>query len=916
MRPIKLTISAFGPYAGCSVIDMDNLGKDGIYLITGDTGAGKTTIFDAITFALFGEASGENRQPGMLRSKYADGDTPTFVELVFTYRGLEYSVKRNPEYERPSKRGDKTTHQRAEAVLTLPDGSVVTKLKDVNEKIKDILGIDRNQFSQIAMIAQGDFLKLLLAETKDRQAIFRRIFNTSLYQLLQDKIKADLSELNKNYEAEKLSINQYVGGIIGEGEDVEMAKNGNLLFADICELLNNMIGCDRAYEGKLNKVNTKLSTYLEKVNSRLTKAEEYQKLETSYHKKKLEIDSLSTLYDDKKCDFANAQEHKKDIESLTNDIAALEATLPGYEQLENANKRHKEANSKVVELYSLLEKELAKKEAISDTLSKYKSEFAQLEDAGISIEKLNGKKAELTNIINEMNALADSIDSCKKMEKKWISARDEYLIASDRFDHLNALYNAKNKAYLDGQAGVLATTLTEGKPCPVCGSLSHPSPAPMSSDVPSEIALKKAKDEADAASAMLAEKSQIAGRLKGNFDTMLDAVKAKTFQIMEIEYNDDTKAELIAAMADKMSEKSDIEGQIFVETKKNERRKELSALIPQTESLLSLADRQISQFESEIAASKAAAEQLSSHINQLKENLEFDSKAEAIAYRDGIMRKRDAFQKAMANAEADFRECENALSAVRGQLVQLENQLNSGEKLDFSALKNRRNALSMRQARFTKALRDIHHRIVSNSNSLDKIAAKSESLTQLEKQLTWMRALSNTANGNIAGKEKIMLETYIQMTYFDRIIARANTRFLVMTSGQYELRRTREAANNRAQSGLELDVIDHYNGSTRSVRTLSGGESFKASLSLALGLSDEIQAASGGIKLDTMFVDEGFGSLDEESLAQAIKALMSISESERLVGIISHVGELKQKIDKQIVVTKTQSGGSMAKIVM
>ena len=179
-----------------------------------------------------------------------------------------------------------------------------------------------------------------------------------------------------------------------------------------------------------------------------------------------------------------------------------------------------------------------------------------------------------------------------------------------------------------------------------------------------------------------------------------------------------------------------------------------------------------------------------------------------------------------------------------------------------------------------------------------------------------MRALSNTANGNIAGKEKIMLETYIQMTYFDRIIARANTRFLVMTSGQYELRRTREAANNRAQSGLELDVIDHYNGSTRSVRTLSGGESFKASLSLALGLSDEIQAASGGIKLDTMFVDEGFGSLDEESLAQAIKALMSISESERLVGIISHVGELKQKIDKQIVVTKTQSGGSMAKIVM
>ncbi|MBR5266193.1 MAG: SMC family ATPase [Clostridia bacterium] len=208
MRPVKLTVSAFGPYAGHTVIDMDKLGKDGIYLITGDTGAGKTTIFDAITFALFGEASGDNRQPSMLRSKYADGDIPTFVELVFSYRGLEYTVKRNPDYDRPAKRGGGTTKQTADALLTLPDGSVVSKVKDVNGKIHDILGIDRNQFSQISMIAQGDFLKLLLADTKDRQAIFRQIFNTSLYQTLQDRIKADLSDVNRRYDAEKLSISQ------------------------------------------------------------------------------------------------------------------------------------------------------------------------------------------------------------------------------------------------------------------------------------------------------------------------------------------------------------------------------------------------------------------------------------------------------------------------------------------------------------------------------------------------------------------------------------------------------------------------------------------------------------------------------------------------------------------------------------
>ena len=914
MRPLKLTISAFGPYAGCSVIDMEKLGKDGLYLITGDTGAGKTTIFDAITFALFGEASGDNRQPAMLRSKYADGDTPTFVELVFSYRGLEYTVKRNPEYERPAKRGGGSTKQRAEALLTMPDGSVVTKLKDVDAAIKGILGIDRNQFSQIAMIAQGDFLKLLLADTKDRQAIFRQIFNTSLYQTLQDKIRADLSEINRKYDAEKLSIAQYINGIIGDSEQVEQAKTGNMLPDDICNLLENIVSVDKAYDLKLGKVNGKITHYLDALNARFVKGNEYQKLETELNHCKLDAESytLSLQLRKKRCN--ELSDSKNEIDLLTNKVAALDAVMPSYDELENTHKRFKEANSKVISLYSLLDKESARQNEISQLARALKAEFSSLEGAGVSIEKMNNKKEALSDGIGDLNDLLSDIRSCKIMENKYISARDEYLIARDRAEQLTAVYNAKNKAYLDGQAGVLALTLKDGEPCPVCGSAHHPSPAQLSCEVPSQLALKKAKDDADAANAILNTHSEKAGKLKGNYEAQLDIVNAKASSLTGAGYNGETEALVIGAIADKISEMNEIDGQIHLENKKVERRKELSALIPQSESRLSLADRQISQLESDIAAAKTLATELSDMIDSLAEKLEFADKTEAMGHRNELAKRRLDLQNAIDEADRAYRDMQNKLASAQGQVNQLKKQLESMEKVDISSLESRRNGLISRQKAIANALREVHHRIAANELSLGKIREKSHSLTQLEKQLTWMRALSNTVSGNIAGREKIMLETYIQMTFFDRIIARANSRFMVMSGGQYELVRRRTAENNRSQSGLELDVIDHYNGSTRSVKTLSGGESFKASLSLALGLSDEVQSSAGGIRLDTMFVDEGFGSLDEESLQQAIRALSGLSEGSRLVGIISHVAELKEKIDKQIVVTKDKTVGSKVEI--
>ena len=275
---------------------------------------------------------------------------------------------------------------------------------------------------------------------------------------------------------------------------------------------------------------------------------------------------------------------------------------------------------------------------------------------------------------------------------------------------------------------------------------------------------------------------------------------------------------------------------------------------------------------------------------------------------------RAALQKALEQAQKAYQMGKATADTLRGQIQGYQEQLRQAEPIDLELERAKRKTLSVEIARLSEGLTELAARIRCNQTALEHLKEQSGDLEETEKKWTWVRALSNTANGNISGEEKIMLETYVQMTYFDRIIARANTRFMVMSGGQYELKRRIEAENNRSQSGLELDVIDHYNGTERSVNSLSGGETFKASLSLALGLSDEIQSSAGGIRLDTMFVDEGFGSLDEESLQQAMRALSSLTEGNRLVGIISHVAELKEKIDKQIFVTKDRSGGSRAEI--
>ena len=921
MRPLKLKISAFGPYAGFTELDLEKLGTNGIYLITGDTGAGKTTIFDAITYALYGEPSGDNREASMLRSKYANEDTPTEVELVFSNNGKEYTVKRNPEYERPAKKGDGMTTQKADACLTYPDGRVVTKPKDVTAAIREIIGIDRNQFSQIAMIAQGDFRKLLLAETKDRQKIFREIFKTGYYQILQDKLKNESGTLSRKYEEAKLSVQQYINGILCDEDDVislevEKAKSGNMMTADVIELIENLIKNDTVLSEKIQKDITNIEKNIEKANTSLSKAEEYSKAEK-------DLIDAKNQQTERTPDFKNLSNMVKKLESQNSVVdekqkkaTEIEAQYDDYDALLQKQATVLDLEKSIEKATELCECNKENVSNLADEIKSLKKELASISNVGEEKERLLRNKEQVEDKKQKSESLKNRLNDFEKLEKDLEKAQADYISATENAKKEAEKYNLLNKAFLDAQAGILAENLNDGEACPVCGSLTHPKKAEKPVEVPTEAELKLAKKISDDAANKASDESRNAGEISGKVSNEKESIMESLSELLgniAFDSASDKLSELLLTLDEELN---NIKSKIALTENKIQRKEALEKTIPEKEETFEETKEVIAETEKKISVNQATVKETEKQIEEISEKLKFKSRQEA---EDTAKQLKDEIQlhkNTLEKAKTDYANLEKELVELKGKINQLEKQLESKEDIDTEKLSEEKSTLIAKKTELNKKSEIISTRIFTNQRAKENISKKSEDLTEIEEKWTWVKALSNTANGNISGKEKIMLETYIQATFFDRIINKANTRLMVMSGGQYELMRREEASNNRSQSGLELDVKDHYNGSVRNVKTLSGGESFKASLSLALGLSDEIQSNAGGIQLDTMFVDEGFGSLDEESLQQAMKALSSLSEGNRLVGIISHVAELKERIDKQIIVTKEKTGGSKITIVV
>ena len=914
MRPLKLTLSAFGPYAGRMELDFSSLGSGGLYLITGDTGAGKTTLFDAISFALFGEASGSSREPGMLRSKYADPSTPTEVTLTFRYAGKEYTITRNPEYMRPKGRGEGLTKQAASATLTYPDGHILTKPREVNTAIREILGLDREQFAQVAMIAQGDFLKLLLAETKDRQKIFRSIFHTDLYVQLQDRLNKQANLVKYQWEDVRNSIRQYVEGILFPEETTLEADIRNLPVEEVLTLLENLLEEDthrqQALEAQLRDTDKALEAQI----SLLTQAEAYEKTRVSLQQTEAKKAAAETRL--LQCQQAlDAQRSRTpEREELSTQITAISLTLPDYDRLAQLQRSCETARVQKTKAEADIAAAQANRTALTAEIEGLKEERRTLEHTGAEKEKLLRQKQEQQTQRDHLQKLVSDLTLYRIQQENWKTAQEVYLAAGERSSLLMQEYDVLHRAFLDEQAGIMAARLIPGQACPVCGSCHHPSPAVMAQSAPTEAEVKKARTAYEKAAKDTEKASAAAAKEKGKVTNMEEALLSQAALLLGMQ--DLSQAQTVAReqAAAHSASLTQLDSQLRLLSRQQERKNLLDGLIPQKEAALISAGETLTQAASRLASAEASLQSFQEQETSLKEKLTFPGKAEALTQQTALTRKRQALDTALEAAEAAYTTCKESLTALTASAQQLKQQLQAATETDLTFCKQEKLRLTGQRTQILQQQKAVHTRITANTSCRENIRSKEQEAAALEEKQKWLRALSDTANGTVRGKERIMLETYIQTTYFDRIIARANVRLMKMTGGQYDLKRRKTADNLRSQSGLELDVIDHYNGTERSVKTLSGGESFKASLALALGLSDEVQMSTG-IQLDTLFVDEGFGSLDPESLNQAYQTLAGLTEGNRLVGIISHVAELKERIDRQIVVTKEKTGGSRAVIL-
>ena len=941
MRPEKLTISAFGPYADRTEIDFSRLGDSGLYLITGDTGAGKTTIFDAITFALYGQASGQVRDSAMFRSKYADTATETFVELVFSYQGKKYQVFRSPEYMAPKKRGTGLTLRKAEAQLIYPDErQPVTKARDVTRAIEELLGLDYEQFTQIAMIAQGDFQKLLLAGTVQRGEIFRQIFHTGIYQQVQLKLKEAAQSRYKEYDEMRRSIAQYLDGVKlrqregTEAEEFAELKKGKFegKLERSLEILKSFIDQGEKRESELLKQEQEVDQKIRTMENILHLSAQKRNLE---QKKDFARKQLEQLLPDLEKASGEAEKYKdadQKCEALGILIREKQEQLKKYQVLEQLKKELDEIRMQLKKCRAGQEANIRQEQQLHKDMEQLKKERSLLENSQLDLQKAITEKEKRTQRKSELNGLETEMREFKGLYEATKEQQKKYQAAYEKAQQQSEYYQQIFHSFLDAQAGILAQELKENEPCPVCGSLSHPHPRIISKGrtVTQEI-LDNEKIKLDKLEKISADQSLEAGKLKERSNASWKQIVSGAEELLEEfqEFRKETKNGNGQAGDFRTVWKQMI---LMINREKE-----------QCKNLLTESDRKIREAE-ENTKRKQKVEKLLEKLEKEKDILQ-EKKNSCDREQTGLTTKASENEKQQKNAAEEIRQVH---SEAGKEVLEKEIREKQQEYIDLKEnsrkMKETFERFQAEKARITSTIKtldeqqkeigeiredEIREQYTESTTQKTELAEKrkelfsiqsgnleifrkvqkrKEEMTKAEAEYVWMKNLSDTANGNLNGKAKIELETYIQMAYFDRILRRANVRLMTMSSGQYELKRQEQSENRKEKAGLDLNVIDHYNGTERSVKTLSGGESFQASLSLALGLSDEIQASAGGIRLDSMFVDEGFGSLDEEALSQAVKALSSLADGHRMVGIISHVAELKDRIENKIIVTKQCSG--------
>lgn len=939
MRPLKLTMSAFGPYADKTMLDLSLLGDHGLYLITGDTGAGKTTIFDAISYALYGETSGRMRQPDMLRSQYAAEETETYVEMEFEFQGRTYKIRRNPEYSwsKVLKNGTRKTQKKtADAELTYPDGHTVSKGKAVTSAIEELLGIDREQFAEIAMIAQGSFQELLTADTKKRNEIFRELFHTSYYKELQEKLSQNANDLKGEIHGGRRDISSITASIQctedsphKEQLDLLISRRESVQPEDAAALLKELIAEDEQLLQKKDEELQQVHDHLESIAGELRKGDEIRRIYDQLDAASASIPDLQNKRDQWKnlLDSLNQSGEKETIAGMRAVYNERRRALPKYQELTEHLAAAALAGKNSEEFLKQAETEEGKLSGLRTELEADKKKQEALDGADVKHVKAAEK-------VEALDRQADSLNQAIRQAEVLLKAGEDYQNAVQELQKADAAYARKTEeyhailgAFLAGQAGILASQLAEGRPCPVCGSVSHPSPAHHSEGTPRE-------NQVRASETSMNQANEVLKKWGSTCQACLERQEVEAEHEKEAMKNAGVKA---SGQAGKQEAQQKLEKVMMLREQAVSERdalaeqetqlKQLRLRIPSLQNAIRTSEAAIADLrrKADVLAQKKKSE--AARSEELKRELNYPSEEAAkadLARMDQEIHKREQHYEKTGFAAS---EAEKNLSAGLAAKKQVNRTLAATGVTDRdafvknqAALRQDRAAMETQRVALQSQRDAVNGRLSVNKPALKKLQKYASSLDEATRRWQWMNDLAMTADAGMKGREKITLEDYVQMAYFDRILYRANLRLRVLSDGQYELVRS-EARGLRSHEALELDVIDHYTGRNRSVRSLSGGESFEASLALALGLSDEVQSQAGGVQIDTMFIDEGFGTLDHDSLSQAISVLERLSGENRLVGMISHVEELKDRIPKKIIVTKELEArnatqpGSRAEIV-
>lgn len=891
MRPIYLKMTAFGSYAEETYIDFTKVSQ-GVFLITGDTGAGKTTIFDAITYVLYGQTSGGRRDPAMMRSQYAEAGTKTSVELLFENRGQQYRILRCPEYERASRRKNKdgkysVTKEKAVLELYLPDQSLyVGSRQEINKKIVEILGVDAKQFTQLVMIAQGDFLKLLLAKSDERREIFSRIFDTGIYAKIQEELKGRTRQTEEKLEDNRKAC-------IREMEQVERPDWNSLLqqmgkepdLEQIVPLLEQYVQEDRERYDEAERARKESAQAVEQASRSYSLAEEQMRIWNAMEEAKKNKDTLEAkqqwwesrkAFLEKSRNALAVQPYAAAIERARTEVQELTAR---QERLEEWYRRH---GQEVPHL--------------AEQLQKLQQEQKRIE------ETETPKLVRLKQYLERYEELERQLEQFLSLQKNQENARAAYEESRIRYLQASEAYERANHAYVSQQAGILAANLEEGKPCPVCGSLHHPGKAELTGEVWSREQLEEWKQKRERAETARETKQQqllTATAQLERVQAVLQNLKQELVGEKSAEKDWKTlQAELTDWRAKTEKQVSELMRH------QTEHKKAMESCQKKYERALQEESRYQGQVKENTKNLKTRKEVLQQCGQQFTFALEKQGFADAQEYRLYIKE-----QKEIDRMEQEIRTYEEKLTESRQSLAVYQKQLAGKEKPDMEQLAKVLADVKVRQNAAEKEVRETYHILEKNQAAKRKLHTLHKERKELRQQYEVLSNVSRTANGSLSGTVKMDFESYMQRRYFERMIRCANQHLMKMTAGQFYLQcRSLENMSMQGNVGLDLDVHYLLTGKTGDVKQLSGGESFMAALALALGMSDVIAGAQGAVQMDTLFIDEGFGSLDENAREQAIRILQGLAGGKRLVGIISHVTELKEQMEQQLVVTKTAKG--------